>query len=141
MAIDPSLPWLMALHIGTTSGPRISPTRTRSGVHPQRPPHQLGLGDRALALDVRLAGLHGDDVGMQGRVAVQAEFEGVLDGDQPLGRVDGRRESPQHGGLADGGAAGDQQVLPRPHQRPEHVGRGGCRPCPARRSCGRSTVR
>lgn len=28
---EPSLPWDMALHIGTTSGPRISPTITRSG--------------------------------------------------------------------------------------------------------------
>ncbi|KND23839.1 hypothetical protein IQ63_43765 [Streptomyces acidiscabies] len=29
--MEPSLPWLMALHIGITSGPRTSPTITRSG--------------------------------------------------------------------------------------------------------------
>ncbi|ONH60100.1 hypothetical protein CcI49_11820 [Frankia sp. CcI49] len=29
--MDPSLPWLIALSIGITSGPRASPTITRSG--------------------------------------------------------------------------------------------------------------
>ena len=32
VVIDPSLPWLMAFSIGTTSLPRTSPTMTRSGV-------------------------------------------------------------------------------------------------------------
>ena len=31
VAIDPSLPWDITLHTDTTSGPRISPTITRSG--------------------------------------------------------------------------------------------------------------
>ena len=57
------------------------------GGHAQRPADQLGQADPALAFQVRLAGLERDDVGVQLGEAVEAQLEGVLDGDQPLGRV------------------------------------------------------
>jgi hypothetical protein len=51
-----------------------------------------------------------------GRVVVEAELERVLDGHQPLHRVDLARQRPQQGGLAQVGAAGDQDVAAGPHQ-------------------------
>src|SRR3546814_16001859 len=36
--IEPSLPWLIALSIGSTSSPRTSPTITRSGFMPRTQP-------------------------------------------------------------------------------------------------------
>ena len=70
------------------------------GAHAQRPAHQLGQADPALALQVRLAGLQRHHVGVELGEAVQAQLEGVLDGDEPLRWWDVRRHGAQQGRLA-----------------------------------------
>src|SRR5713101_2494171 len=89
VVIDPSLPWLIALSIGTTSLPRTSPTITRSGVI--RSAHRTSsASDLPFALHVLLPGLHRDHVRVGAGVPVQAQLEAVLDRDQPLARRDRR---------------------------------------------------
>lgn len=61
--------------------------------HAQCPADQFGLRHRPFAFDVGFAGLQCDHVRVPGRVFVQAEFEGVFDGDQPLGWVDLTRQA------------------------------------------------
>ena len=53
---------------------------------------------------------------------VDRKVGGVFDGDQPLGRGNLLHQSVQEGGLAAGGAAGDDDVLPRPHRRSQKAG-------------------
>ena len=63
---------------------RASPDDDPIRRHAQRPPHQIGKGDLPFAFDVRLSSFERDDIRMQIGVAVQAQLEGVLDGDEPL---------------------------------------------------------
>ena len=57
------------------------------GAHPEGLADQVAQADLAGALDVRGSCLEADDVGMVG-----AQFAGVLDQDQSLGRVDQRQQ-------------------------------------------------
>ena len=82
------------------------------GSHPQRLADQRAQLDRARALDVGRPALEPDDVRVVG-----TQLGGVLDEDQPLGRVDQREQRREQGGLAAAGAAGDQEGDPRRDQR------------------------
>ena len=54
-------------------------------VHPQRAADQLGHGDRAVALHVGQPLLERDHVGVQLGEVVEAQLQGPLHGDEPLG--------------------------------------------------------
>ena len=58
-----------------------------AGVHPQRPPDQLGHRDGALALHARQPLLERDHVRVQLREVIDAQLEGALHRDEPLARA------------------------------------------------------
>ena len=82
------------------------------GPHPQRLPDQGAQVDRAGALDVGGPALERDDVRMVG-----AQLGGVLDEDEPLGRIDQGEQGREQRGLAAAGAAADQEGHPGRDQR------------------------
>ena len=92
--MDPS-PWLMALSMGMTSWPPDLTHDHPVGVHAQAPAHEGGQVDLALALDVLLPGLQRHHVGVQVGVAVHAQLEVVLDGDDPFVGTDLVEQRPQ----------------------------------------------
>ena len=75
------------------------------GPHAKRVSDEVADRDRALALDVRRAGLEADDVFLR-----QLQLGGVLDGDDALALGDERREDVQERRLAGAGAARDEDV-------------------------------
>ena len=91
-------------------------------VHAQTHSHQFRCGHLPCALDVRLASLECDAVGMDIGEAVQAELELGLDRHDALARRDLRGERPQHGGLPRTGRSGDDQLLSCSHRSGEERG-------------------
>ena len=88
------------------------------GPHAQGVLHQVADVDRALALDVRRAGLQPQHV-----VLVQLELGGVLDRDDALVAGDERREHVERGRLAGAGAAGHDDVELAAHAGGEELAR------------------
>jgi len=84
--------------------------------HPQRLADQLADADLPHPLQVGEPTLQPDAV-LQ--MPLQRQFLGFLDGDHPLPGRDLAGDRVQGGGLPGPGAAGDQQVQPRPHRRPK----------------------
>ena len=89
------------------------------GPHPQRVAHELPDADLARALETRAARLQARDVR-----AIDAQLGGVLDGHDPLARVDARGERAQQRRLAARRAAADDDREPRAHAAIEQVGVG-----------------
>src|SRR3546814_7027803 len=85
-----------------------------SGIYAQAPANEVGKQHLALALDVALPALERDDVGGEVGVAVEAQLEVVLDGDEPLLGLDLVDEGPEHRRLAGVDAAADDDVLAGP---------------------------
>ena len=91
------------------------------GAHAQRVLDEVAHGDLALALDVGGAGLQPHHVRL-----LQLQLGRVLDRHRALAVVDHPAHGVQQRGLARAGAAGDQDVEPRPAgdlQDRRHVGR------------------
>ena len=107
--IEPSWPVFMACSMSSASAPRTSPTMMRSGRMRRRVAHQVALRDLAAAFDVRRARLQPHDVRL-----LELQLGRVLDGDDALVVRDERRQAVEQRRLAGAGAAGDQDVEPRP---------------------------
>ena len=110
----PGRPLFSAISRSRHSSCRTSPTISRLRAHAQRLLHQPAQRDLAGALEVRLPGLHRDDVRQR-----DLQFEDLLDGDDPLARRDRRAQRVQQRGLAGLGSAGDQDVQARRDARLE----------------------
>ena len=110
---EPSWPVFIACSMSTASAPRTSPMMIRSGRMRSALTSSMPLRHLARALDVGRAGLQPDHV----RLA-QLELGRVLDGDDPLGGRDERGQDVEQRRLAGAGAAGDQDVEPRPGRSP-----------------------
>ena len=87
--------------------------------HAQRLDDQPAQPDLALAFEVRLPGLHRDDVGQE-----RVQLEDLLARDQPYGGGERVEQSGQEGGLAGLGRAGDHDAQPAGDRRGEEPGRG-----------------
>ena len=101
------------------------------GTHPQGLPDQGAEVDGARALDVGRPPLERDDVRM-----VRAQLGGILDEDEPLGRIDQGEQRREERRLAAAGASADQERHPGRDQRLEQLGptaASGCRRRAARR--------
>ncbi len=105
------------------------------GLHPQPRPHQAVHRELADAFEVGVAGFEVDVVGVQLGEVVEADLEGVLDGDDPLGRGDLVDQATQQRGLAGAGAAGDDHVEPGLAPSPAAGATATPRSCRARSSC------
>ena len=125
VAMLPSLPWLMALHIGMTSGPRISPTITRSVPirSAQRTssaweiaPSPSTFGSRAWNA-VTSAWMFGSSSRPSSKASsiVTIRSIGSISAANARSRVV----------LPDTGTAGDQDVLARFHQRAQELLQAG----------------
>ena len=91
------------------------------GAHPQGVAHERAQRHLAPALDVRRPALEPDDVRLR-----QPQLGGVLDGHDPLGRVDEAGERVQQRRLARAGAARHDDVQPPAHAALEQIRlRGG----------------
>jgi hypothetical protein len=86
------------------------------GAHAQAVADELADRDRALALDVRRAGLEGHHV-----LLAELELGGVLDRHDPLVVRDERGEDVERRRLARAGAAGHEDVEPGLDARPEEL--------------------
>ena len=91
------------------------------GVHTQRPPHQLGHGDGALALGVGQPLFEGHHVRVEVGERVEAEFQGAFDGDESLVRRDLVGEGAQQRRLTGVRGARDHDVLARADGAREEV--------------------
>ena len=87
------------------------------GTHPQGLPDQGAEVDGPLALDVGRPPLESDDVRM-----VRAQLGGVLDEDEPLGRIDEGEQRREERRLAAARASADQEGHPRRDQRLQQLG-------------------
>ena len=103
------------------------------GRESQRPAHEIGQADAALAFEVRLAGFERDDVGVQLGVAVETELEGVFDRDEPLPWRDVGRHGAEQRRLSSADAAADDDRLAGEHQASGRTPAAPGRGCPSRR--------
>ena len=88
--------------------------------HPQRLPHQPVQSHRAGALEIGLARLQGDEMGM-----VDPQFRDILDRHDAVGRIGQAEQRGQQRRLAAAAGPGDEDVLPGGDEGGQGLGRHG----------------